>query len=60
MAKRLRALSLDSAESYIDYLEPDSTGEEMTRFLDLISTHFTSFFRESDHFDLLEQRPGAG
>ncbi|HTP50363.1 MAG TPA: CheR family methyltransferase [Anaeromyxobacteraceae bacterium] len=54
VAKRIRALSLDSAESYIDYLEADKTGEELTRFLDLISTHFTSFFRENDHFDLLE------
>jgi len=55
VAKRLRALCLDSAESYIDYLEADKTGEELTRFLDLISTHFTSFFREKDHFDLLEE-----
>jgi len=55
VAKRLRALCLDSPESYIDYLEKDKTGEELTRFLDLISTHFTSFFREQDHFDLLEE-----
>ncbi len=55
VAKRLRALSLESAESYIDYLEADQTGEELTLFLDLISTHFTSFFREKDHFDLLEE-----
>ncbi|HVP68846.1 MAG TPA: CheR family methyltransferase [Anaeromyxobacteraceae bacterium] len=55
VAKRLRALCLDSPESYIDYLEKDQTGEELTRFLDLISTHFTSFFREPDHFDLLEE-----
>jgi len=55
VAKRLRALCLDSPESYIDYLEADKSGEELTRFLDLISTHFTSFFREKDHFDLLEE-----
>jgi len=55
VAKRLRALSLDSAERYIDYLESDASGEELTCFLDLISTHFTSFFREPDHFDLLEE-----
>jgi len=55
VAKRIRALSLDSAESYINYLEADQTGEELTCFLDLISTHFTSFFRERDHFELLEE-----
>jgi chemotaxis protein methyltransferase CheR len=54
VAKRIRALSLESAERYIDFLESDPTGEELTQFLDLISTHFTSFFREPDHFQLLE------
>jgi len=55
VAKRIRALALDSAERYIDFLESDPTGEELTQFLDLISTHFTSFFREPDHFELLEE-----
>jgi chemotaxis protein methyltransferase CheR len=55
VAKRIRALSLESAERYIDFLESDPTGEELTQFLDLISTHFTSFFREPDHFQLLEE-----
>jgi len=55
VAKRIRALSLESAERYIDLLESDPTGEELTQFLDLISTHFTSFFREPDHFQLLEE-----
>jgi chemotaxis protein methyltransferase CheR len=53
VAKRLRALALPDPESYLLYLEKDGTGEEMTRFLDVISTHFTSFFREPDHFDYL-------
>ena len=54
IAKRLRALSLPDAESYLTHLEEDGSGEELTRFLDVISTHFTSFFREPDHFQLLE------
>ena len=54
IAKRLRALAIDSAEHYIDYLEADPSGEELGHFLDVISTHFTSFFREPDHFALLE------
>ena len=53
VAKRLRALSIPDAESYLRYLEEDSTGEEMACFLDVISTHFTSFYREPDHFELL-------
>jgi chemotaxis protein methyltransferase CheR len=53
VAKRLRALSLADAAAYLAYLEADRSGEELLRFLDVISTHFTSFFREPDHFDLL-------
>lgn len=54
VAKRLRALSIPNAEGYLRYLEQDESGEEMVRFLDVISTHFTSFYREPDHFHLLE------
>jgi chemotaxis protein methyltransferase CheR len=53
VAKRLRALSLADAAAYLAYLEADRSGEELLCFLDVISTHFTSFFREPDHFDLL-------
>jgi chemotaxis protein methyltransferase CheR len=53
VAKRLRALSLPGPEAYLGYLEQDQSGEELLRFLDVISTHFTSFFREPDHFELL-------
>jgi chemotaxis protein methyltransferase CheR len=59
VAKRLRALSIPDAESYLRYLEEDRSGEELVRFLDVISTHFTSFFRERDHFELLESDLGA-
>ncbi|GEJ59223.1 CheR family methyltransferase [Anaeromyxobacter diazotrophicus] len=55
VAKRLRALAIPDAEGYLRYLEEDSSGEELVRFLDVISTHFTSFFREPDHFDLLRE-----
>ncbi len=55
VAKRMRALSLGDAESYLALLERDASGEELLRFLDVISTHFTSFFREPDHFDLLAE-----
>ena len=55
VAKRLRALALSDAEAYLDYLEQDRSGDELLRFLDVISTHFTSFFREPDHFELLRQ-----
>jgi chemotaxis protein methyltransferase CheR len=55
VAKRLRALSIPDAEGYLRYLEEDASGDELVKFLDVISTHFTSFYREKDHFDLLER-----
>lgn len=53
VAKRMRALGLQSAQEYLDLLLNDSTGEELVQFLDAISTNFTSFFREREHFDVM-------
>ncbi len=55
ISKRIRALDLDSPREYFDYLQTDQTSEEIVSFLDAISTNFTSFYRESVHFDLLER-----
>src|SRR5262245_43384072 len=53
IAKRMRECGLKTERAYLEYLRGDGTGEEMVRFLDAISTNFTSFFREPDHFDVL-------
>ena len=55
VAKRLRALGLENPRDYIDYLEKDESGEELVLFLDVISTNFTNFFREPDHFEALAE-----
>ncbi len=55
VSKRLRALKLDSPEEYMDYLVSDDSGQEIVQFLDVITTNFTSFYREPDHFELLER-----
>lgn len=64
IAKRLRALGLASAELYLEFLRRDRSGEELVQFLDAISTNFTSFYREPDHFEHLvahlEERLAAG
>jgi chemotaxis protein methyltransferase CheR len=54
VAKRVRTLGLGSESQYLEYLRKDTTGEEMMSFLDVISTNFTSFFREQDHFEVLK------
>ncbi len=53
LAKRLRKLKLSSEVEYLEYLNNDSSGDELIQLLDVISTNFTSFYREPDHFGLL-------
>jgi chemotaxis protein methyltransferase CheR len=55
VAKRQRALHIESQQEYLQYLETEPTGEELVFFLDAISTNYTHFFREKGHFDILEQ-----
>lgn len=55
IAKRMRSFGFETERQYLDYLRRDATGQEMVQFLDAISTNFTSFFREPDHFQLLRE-----
>jgi chemotaxis protein methyltransferase CheR len=56
LQKRLRALGVQTYSEYLKYLRQDSSGGELVLLLDAISTNHTSFFRESQHFDLLRTR----
>jgi chemotaxis protein methyltransferase CheR len=53
VGKRIRSLGLSGAEEYLKYLENSESDEEIINFLDVISTNFTNFFRENDHFEFL-------
>lgn len=59
IGKRLRALGLRTPREYLEYLSEDEDGEEIVHFLDVISTNFTYFLREPDHFALLAERAQA-
>jgi len=54
VTQRLRALNMDSYGVYLQFLQEDQSGEEMVQLIDVISTNITKFFREPDHFDLLD------
>lgn len=54
--RRTVVLKLSGPEAYLDFLEQDGTGREIVHFLDAISTNVTSFFRESEHFQMLAER----
>lgn len=52
LAKRLQSTGIHSVDEYLKILENDE--EELTHFLDAISTNHTFFFRESHHFQCLQ------
>ena len=61
LARRLRALRLDSVKTYLDRLENGDAGDEWQDFTNALTTNLTSFFREPHHFDalrsFLQQQP---
>jgi chemotaxis protein methyltransferase CheR len=56
LARRLRALGLDSFKEYRSLLASDPQGREVVEFCNAITTNLTSFFRESHHFDYLRDK----
>jgi chemotaxis protein methyltransferase CheR len=56
LSKRLRLLGFSTYSEYIEYICQEAGKDEFLSFIDSISTNFTSFFRERQHFDFLEKR----
>ncbi len=54
LARRLRELGLKSYKQYCERLK-EGDEEELTHFINAITTNVTSFFRENHHFEFLEQ-----
>lgn len=55
LAKMLMRSPYASIGDYLDHLRHEANEEDMLVFFDLLSTNTTSFFRESEHFDYLQQ-----
>jgi chemotaxis protein methyltransferase CheR len=53
LGKRMRACGFDSLSKYCDYLRRTHDEEELTHMVDAITTNFTNFLREQDHFDFM-------
>jgi chemotaxis protein methyltransferase CheR len=53
LARRLRALDLDSFQTYLDLLERGGAEAEWEEFINSLTTNLTAFFREAHHFDIL-------
>ena len=55
LGKRMRALNIPDAERYVEALKNGKNEEELTHFIDAMSTNVTNFYRESDHFDFMRE-----
>jgi chemotaxis protein methyltransferase CheR len=55
LVKRLRALGMGSFDEYLNHIENDEGGRELSRLIDVITTNKTGFFREIEHFNYLRE-----
>ncbi|MEP6764149.1 MAG: protein-glutamate O-methyltransferase CheR [Gemmatimonadaceae bacterium] len=53
LAKRLRKLSIADFDSYLTFVERDTTRIEFREMVDALTTNKTNFFREPAHFDFV-------
>ncbi|MFZ5774578.1 MAG: CheR family methyltransferase [Thermodesulfobacteriota bacterium] len=57
LQKRLRVLEMSSYKEYLDYvLSPEGQAKELYHMIDVVSTNKTDFFREPQHFDVMNAR----
>jgi chemotaxis protein methyltransferase CheR len=56
LQKRLRTGGFARFADYLQHVEQDRTGTELTALLDALTTNHTSFFREPAHFTVLADR----
>ncbi len=54
LVRRLRVLGLPGFGQYCDVISQDD-GEELSEFINAITTNLTAFFREPHHFEFLEK-----
>jgi len=55
LQKRVKQGGFASFQKYLDHVQRDTTGDELTALLDAIATNHTSFFREPQHFTFLKE-----
>ncbi|HTU58380.1 MAG TPA: protein-glutamate O-methyltransferase CheR, partial [Polyangiales bacterium] len=59
LRKRVNALGVSGFDEYCQYLTRRDNGEELRRFVDLLTTNETYFFREPQHFAELAKQIGT-
>ncbi len=55
LSKRVRQLGLASFPEYFDYLRSDASGNELSEFINRLTTNHSFFYRERDHYEFLRK-----
>ncbi len=55
LGNRVRELGFESFTRYLDHVTSSAGSQDFTEMVDLLTTNFTSFFRETAHFDFLNK-----
>ena len=55
LGKKLREHNCRTFEEYLKNVETDSTGQGLVALIDALTTNFTSFLRETAHFEFLQK-----
>ena len=55
LGKKIRDLGFKTYSEYLDYVTKESNGPALAEMVDLLTTNFTSFFREHAHFDFAKK-----
>lgn len=56
LGKRMRAHGIESFEDYCHFLQTSADEDELVHVVDALTTNFTNFLREQDHFDFMVDR----
>lgn len=55
LGKKIREANFRSFQEYFEYVLADRTGEAIVGMIDALTTNYTHFFREPQHFDFLRR-----
>lgn len=55
LARRMRALGIDTPSAYMDLIEGPDGGDEIHNMISALTTNVSHFYRERHHFDMLRQ-----
>jgi chemotaxis protein methyltransferase CheR len=55
ISERMNALGIEDENVYLQRVRGDTTGDELRRFINSITTNTTSFFRAPEHFSVLAE-----